>query len=567
MAYTNIPGVSVKLRDGGLVIPERGGSESMLIVAKSLNKNAPSEPVRIRSSNDLISQGFGDFYVGGEVNPIAAEWKAAVDGGCKVIYVTALKEIDKEYAKELEQAAIDAAGEDELDAEAKFRDVLTENTDAAKKRREFIFYYDLMMGTLLDFNIQHVVLAGPTLEDEVSTLAGAFFPEVENAENFPSIPGIVSSSHVLASDGIEFPLEITAESNDVISVKIDGSAQTIKLDAKKYDGLKKTAVDLASDIQAKINGHESSFKAKVFEENGAISIHFEEATTLESDTTAKGLGLASETFYTKSPQGIINKGSFAKTLADYCEVKTLMKQSTIGYIGVTAPADAKVSSIRKHVDRLAKLDTDVSPYLQITGFQTGVSLPGTNSVHFTNGGTHYAALVSTLAPESAPTNKQLRGVSAIRFEYSLRQLSRLSDKKIVTFRIKDAGTVVITDAITSAPSIQVAGKVMDSDFSRLSTLRITQLSMDVVREAVDPYIGEANELPQYNSINTAITSALEKIREAGAIRGYDFTITNVTAQLDHAVVLLSIIPAFELRRVDVEINLTTSNEILEAISQ
>lgn len=103
----------------------------------------------------------------------------------------------------------------------------------------------------------------------------------------------------------------------------------------------------------------------------------------------------------------------------------------------------------------------------------------------------------------------------------------------------------------------MAGKVRESDFARLSTLRITQLAIQVVREAVEPFIGEANEMPQYNAMNTAIKSALEKIREAGAIQGYKFSIENLGVYLDEVTVTLEIIPAFELRRVQVQVNLTS----------
>ncbi|MEK1829062.1 hypothetical protein AAAC51_07885 [Priestia megaterium] len=104
----------------------------------------------------------------------------------------------------------------------------------------------------------------------------------------------------------------------------------------------------------------------------------------------------------------------------------------------------------------------------------------------------------------------------------------------------------------------------DSDFSRVSTLRIAQLAVTVVREAVDPFIGEANGMPEYNALNTAVKSALETIREAGAITGYKFTIANVTSRMDEATVLLEIVPAFELRRVELQVNLAPSEDLFSS---
>ncbi|UOE58087.1 phage tail sheath protein [Cytobacillus oceanisediminis] len=568
MLFENLPGINVTLKDGGLIIPERGGSESILIIAPSLVKDAPEEPVLVRSSSELAQYGFGDFYVGGEVNPIAAEWKAATDGGAKVVYLVALKEIGQERAAELEQNAIDgfvANGGTLVEAQAKYQSVLTGNTDAAMNRRKFVYFYDLLMGTLLDFSVDHVVLKGMTLEDEVGQLDAAFFPEVPNGEDFPHIGGMVVSSYVLTSNGLSLPLEVTTAANDKLVLNVGGTNQTFTLPAKSYDGANLTVKDLAADLQAVIDAHSSKIKASVKEDAGQLVIYFAEAVSVGSGTTAVGLGLAGAAVYKKTPNGLIAKGSFAQTVADYCATKTLMKESVVGYIGVKSPVDTKVSTIRKYVDDLMKLDTEISPYLQVVGIETGVIMPGTNTVHYVNGATHYAALVSSLRPESAPTNKAVKGVKAIRFDYSLRQLSKLTSKKIVTFRIKDGNQLVVTDAVTTAPSINIAGKVRESDFARLSTLRITQLAITVVREAVDPFIGESNEIPQYNALNTAIKSALEKLREAGAITGYNFTIQNVSARLDRATVRLSIIPAFELRRVDIEVTLTPSDAMLAGL--
>ncbi|HDR4737004.1 TPA: phage tail sheath protein [Bacillus cereus] len=571
MLYENLPGINVTLKDGGLIIPERGGSESILIIAPSLAKDAPEEPVLIRSSSELVQAGFGDFYVAGEVNPIAAEWKAATDGGARMVYLVALKEISLERAAELEQYAIDAfvaAGNTLQEAQAKFKDVLVGSTEAVRIRRKFIYFYDLLMSDLLDFSVDHVVLKGVTLEDEATNLVGEFFPEVPNSEDFPYISGMVTSSYVMESNSIVYPVEITTGTNDKLVVKVDGKDVTFTLPAKTYNGSTLTISDLVKDIKAVIDADPTGIKANVREDSGKIVLYFDAPASVQAGTTATGLQLGSKVAsWKKTSFGVIHRGSFAQTVADYCSMKTLMKSAAIGYIGVKSPVDTKVSTIRKYVDELSKLDTEISPYLQVVGSEVGVIMPTTNSIHYVNGATHYASLLSTLRKESAPTNKPVKGVKAIRFDYSLRQLSKLTSKKIVTFRLKDSTQLVVTDGITTAPSIFTAGKVRESDFARLSTLRITQLAVQVVREAVEPFIGEANEMPQYNAMNTAIKSALEKIREAGAIQGYKFSIGNLGVYLDQATVTLEIIPAFELRRVEVQVNLAPPEYMLQGLNQ
>ena len=568
MFYDNLPGINVTLKDGGLIIPESGGSESMLIIAPSLSKDAPEEPVLIRNSSELVEYGFGDFYVHGEANPIAIEWKAAVDGGCKIVYLAALKEIDLEVAAELEQNAIDAAvenGVEESAAEAKYMKVLTGDNEMSRMRRKYLYFYDLMMNTLLDFSVDHVVLKGATIEDQVTDLDPAFFPEAANIEEYPNIGGIIVSSHIIQSGLISYPVAIEADTNDELVVEVGGETLTFKLEEKTYDGRNHTLSDLVVDIQKVINEHSSNINLVVREESSRIALYFEEEAKIADGTTAVELNLKGKSAWYKTSFGLIQRGSFGQVIADYCSTKTLLKDACVGYIGVKSPVDTKVSAIRKYVDELMEIDTEMSPYLQVVGAEAGVTMPVTNSIQYINGATHYAALVSTLKKESAPTNKPVKGVSSIRFDYSLRQLSRLTSKKIVTFRLKDSN-LIVTDGVTSAPSLNIEGRLRDSDYSRLSTLRITQLAIQTVREAVDPFVGEANQMPQYNALNTAIKSALEKIREAGAIRGYKFSIANLTARLDQATVILEIVPAYELRRIEVQVSLVPSDDMLESLA-
>ena len=567
MYYDNLPGINVTLKDGGLIIPENGGSETMLIVAPSLSKDAPEEPVLVRNSSELVEYGFGDFYVQGEANPIAIEWKAAVDGGCKIVYLAALKEIDEETAEELELNAIETFvenGGEQDEAEAKYTGVLTGDNEMCRMRRKYLYFYDLMMNTLLDFSVDHVVLKGATIEDQVTDLDPAFFPEAANLEEYPNIGGIIVSSHIIQSGLVTYPIVIEDGVNDVLAVEIGGESVEFKIPAKEYNGRNHTLSDLVADIQKVIDEHSSNVNVVVREESSRIALYFEEEAKIAESTTAAELNLKGKSVWKKTGLGLIQRGSFGQVIADYCSTKTLLKDACVGYIGVKSPVDTKVSAIRKYVDELMQADTEMSPYLQVVGSEVGVTMPVTNSIQYINGATHYAALVSTLNKESAPTNKQIKGVKSIRFDYSLRQLSRLTSKKIVTFRLKDSN-LIITDGVTTAPSLNIEGRLRDSDYSRLSTLRITQLAIQTVREAVDPFIGEANQMPQYNALNTAIKSALEKIREAGAIKGYKFSIANVSARLDQATVILEIVPAYELRRIEVQVSLVPSDDMLESL--
>jgi hypothetical protein len=80
----------------------------------------------------------------------------------------------------------------------------------------------------------------------------------------------------------------------------------------------------------------------------------------------------------------------------------------------------------------------------------------------------------------------------------------------------------------------------------------------MVREATDPFIGEANELPQYNALNTAIKSTLVKLQENRVIQDFSFAVIARANTLDEAIVTLRIVPMYELRAVQVDMSLTTA---------
>jgi hypothetical protein len=92
--YPNLPGIEVSIADGGLILPEDAATQSMLIIAPSVKPGAPTEPVLVRQSSELETAGFGTFVEAGVVNPIAAAWKAAFEGGNRRIYLMALTGAD-----------------------------------------------------------------------------------------------------------------------------------------------------------------------------------------------------------------------------------------------------------------------------------------------------------------------------------------------------------------------------------------------------------------------------------------------------------------------------------------
>lgn len=486
--YPNLPGIEVTIADGGLILPEDATTQSVLIIAPSLKVDAPVEPVLNRQSSDLEVNGFGTFVEGGVVNPIAAAWKQAYEGGSRRIYLMALP--------------------------------------GATDTERFAFLQEAMFGVLADFSVDHVAIVGVFADQEVTFVSAPAAAE-----------GVTTEFSATGASALVFPLTVAAGTSDSITI---GTA-TVTLEAKVYN----TAALYLAEVNAELAGAGLETKAEIVA--GKLVLSQSTAFSLVATTNAGGLavGAAVSTI----------TGNFALLAGQFAESQTLNHSATIAYIGASAPVGNSLGQVKAKVDTLVAINNEYSGYVSvIAGAELGYILPGRSDYYFTNGVVTYAALVSTLRAESATTNKRVYGVAAMHYNLSLRQLNALTGNKYVTFRLKN-NQVVVSDGITTAPDLIVGGAKQSSDFTRLSTLRITQTAAQLVRDLVEPFIGEPNRMPQYNSLNATIKGGLEAMKSQGAIFDYRFTVVARGGTLSEAVVTLEIIPAFEMRKVSVNVTL------------
>jgi hypothetical protein len=486
--YPNLPGIEVSIADGGLILPEDKTTQSLLIIAPSLKVDAPTEPVLVRQSADLDALGFGTFVIGGVVNPIAAAWKQAFEGGCKRIYLMALT--------------------------------------GADDKTKFLNLQDAMFGILADFTVDHVAVVGVFADKEAVLTVMPSTTE-----------GVIAKYTMTGATTLTFPLTITAGTNDTIKI----GTSTLTFAAKTYATSDDYLAELAGDIATAALPITGSIVG------GKLVLSSDTTFTTITGTTAAGLtaGTATQTI----------KGNFALLAGQYAENQTLNHGSTIAYIGASAPAGNTLAQVKAQVDTLSAINNQYSGYVSVVASpELGYVLPGKSDLYFTNGVVSYAALVTTLRPESATTNKRVAGVAGIWYNLSLRQLNSLTGNKFVTFRLKN-NQVVVTDGVTTAPDYFMGGTKQASDYTRLSTLRITQAAAQLVRDVTEPFIGEPNRMPQYNSMNATIKGALEGMKAAGAIFDYRFTVVAAGGTLSEAIVTLELIPAFEMRKISVNVSL------------
>lgn len=188
---------------------------------------------------------------------------------------------------------------------------------------------------------------------------------------------------------------------------------------------------------------------------------------------------------------------------------------------------------------------DIGKYLSVLSAQPILSNP-TLSNYVASAAGVYAGMVTTLAANSAPTNKVVSGVG-LPFRLGRLKIDKLA-KRYVHFHAAPKGVVV-----SDAPS----GTRPGSDYKRLSTMRIVKAVTDSVRRVSDPFLGEGLTGARLAALETAIERVLVSLQQSQFIQRFDKTISATQDQqvLGQATVELTLVPAFELRQLTLVISL------------
>mgnify|MGYP006998559964 CR=1 FL=1 len=251
--------------------------------------------------------------------------------------------------------------------------------------------------------------------------------------------------------------------------------------------------------------------------------------------------------------------NFARHLAQHCVYTSLKTFPTHGIIGCAKLNGVNLSTIADRVNQILALDLDlyakrsngnnmlnnnnmphpIGRCISIPFMQYTVTT-GNGYNYVSNGAAGYAGMASTLSADKSSTNQPI-SLPTLAFELSNYQLSKLTGKGIVTVKNTTNGTV-ITDGITMAP--------VDSAYRRLSTSKVINVVDASLREVIAPYIGSQDNLANRNSMNTAITSILNKLKE-NLISYYKFKIVSdeASARLGIVKIQYTIIPYNEIKEV------------------
>lgn len=240
--------------------------------------------------------------------------------------------------------------------------------------------------------------------------------------------------------------------------------------------------------------------------------------------------------------------NFASQLGDLCKSMSEKNNQVLGIVSLKDPSSSTMSGIKKYIDKVEK--QYYNQFIQVVGGPTQF-FEINNEPYEDNFSGSYAGLISVLPSYSSPTNKVVPGALFPSFNLSESQVGELTNKHVVVPRVRN-GRVVIADAVTTADT--------RSDFVRLTTVRIVNDAIQLVREICEPYIGEPNTLPRRGALETQINTALQGMIRRGALNDYRFNIkANLEDQLNGNMrIALDLVPVFETRRIFVTVALKPS---------
>lgn len=174
------------------------------------------------------------------------------------------------------------------------------------------------------------------------------------------------------------------------------------------------------------------------------------------------------------------------------------------------------------------------------------SSAGSNTI-VTNGAAVYAGLITTIDASVSTTNMLIPRIS-LPGEIKKLKLDQLTGAGYVFFKTTNNSVRVVSGELATTA---------DSDYRLLSTTMAVAEASNAVRDVVQPFIGRGLTEATLAAVDVAIEGALQRLVEQGHIVKYlhvvnQRPIVNGRASLD---VALTIVPAFELREINVAVKL------------
>jgi hypothetical protein len=193
---------------------------------------------------------------------------------------------------------------------------------------------------------------------------------------------------------------------------------------------------------------------------------------------------------------------------------------------------------------------DIGKYISVCGAVAVHRNNYTTSAYISDICSAYGGFITTLPAYSAPTNKAMRNLKMVKLIKGF-LINRLAGVRIVALLAKPKGTV-ISDSPTAARP--------DSDYQRLTTVRIVKAAVDLLRDRADPYLGEGTSAADRQAMQADVEQSFNDQLIGSSLVRYDLAITATPAQFvaGQAQAELLLVPKFELRQIFVNISLSAT---------
>ena len=504
MAYPNLPGLVVNLNDLGLQIAPPPAGPKVTLLGVTSNTGIPLREPFIVSN---VGQAVGALYFSGAAGSNTYPGELALT----------VEEVANAGATNIEVVVIDWVTGASVDTV-----MLPTGTYPATRFDKLTLAYDAIIDKPTDIVVPVNAWADcPSVSGQfTSQLAQFCFKASREVDN--SIVGVIPTMTPLQW-ALAYKSSLTGNSNVGTEVTaltglghlfFNTPSQALITEWEKY--LSYTGSSPVT-LSPALNNHWSGFLAGAENIDGTLM----NVNSIENAATA--LNTAYWTYY----QG--------KDLTNAAVVDLRGNQADAG-ARISVFAAPCITSLVSTPKLAAKFGASLSSVVQNTDASAG-----------------YAALIASLVPHSATTNKNIPNIGPLR-KLSASQANRLAARRIVTMLDRSVGFTVST-GMTGAYNVS---KYIRSDYVRLTTVRITDAVVKTVRNIGQRFIGEPNTAPSRNAMAAEIDKALRQMKASRAITGYKFFISATPDQqvLGEAQVDLTIVPAFELIKITVNVSLT-----------
>lgn len=511
--FTNLPGFFVDIADDGLqIMPTISLTDSVTLIGTA--EDGPLfTPIRI-SRIEEAEQIFGAYHNNGISNgrTLVIGARQAYGAGCRDIRLVRIPHATKAF-----MTLKDAVDGDKLIISAanigtKYNDIKIEVTEA-----------DIKVWNLTDAAVEP--LGEPTFafaytaETTFEELVNAFNENKETTGVVLSLPEAVVKTDTVGTLTAVGPVTLGST---------EGTA-AVEFELGTYDGVEKDTIRYQL-LQAY-----------------TYLMDYETSIVVPLDVAVK-------------TQGDVVDPVDAEKLADFCAEANSRESRVIGVIAAEELGKYEPGDIAMLVTKLTgeqapsnlykgQNGQDIGKFISIVVAES-IFYDGNLGMYSDKSAAAYAGLIASLPPHSATTNKVIPNVRGLRYNLHPSQLDVLTEARYVTFRNRSGRGTVVTDGITCARPL--------SDFQRLSTLRIANSVVNVVRQVTEPFIGEAMEESRLDAINTAIESGLRSLKDGKAVQDYRFVVYFASLQDRVSGILtieIDIVPAFEVRKVRLKLTL------------